>query len=138
MTQLGSTDWTGQLSRLEERAEADSLEDLQHRRRTLMTANARLIALHGSFGHWDAHRKRMVEAMKVKERMELKARGDKATDDAVDALAHASEQYGQFLDNSLEERAQCLLVLNEISDIEDRIKNREIALRAYTVEAGLR
>lgn len=62
---MATETWDGALSALEERAGTESLEHLHAERRKILAANARLIALHGPFGHYDDRRKRMVEAMKI-------------------------------------------------------------------------
>lgn len=84
------SEWSGELTGLEARAETDCLDDLHHRRRDLIRRNAKLIALYGNFGHYDDHRKRMVEAMKVKARMELQEQNIKTTEAMIDAHAYGS------------------------------------------------
>lgn len=132
---MPNTEWTGELSPLESRADVDSLEDLQQRRRALIEANGRLIALYGAFGHYDDHRKARVEAAKIAARMQLSAgRDKKPTEAEIDAYAYGSEEYGAFLDTALTEKIHCLTVLNEISEIEEKIRGRELAIRAYCAE----
>lgn len=131
--------WTGELSAMEERADTDSLDDLHDRRRKLLTANARLIALHGPFGHYDDHRKRMVEAQKIAARMALTTpEGKKPTEAQIDAEAYGSDAYQTFLDTALSEKIEYLDVQNQIDELNDRIRNREIALSVYGKEISLR
>lgn len=133
------TDWAGELTALESRADTDSLEGLHQRRRALVYANAKLVALYGSFGMWDDHRKRMVEAMKVKARMELSAGSEKKpTEGAIDATAYASEQYGRFIDDALDEKIEYLNVMTQLDEIAEKIRSRELALVAYAKEISLR
>lgn len=127
-----------ELSALESKAEADSLGDLHARRRQLMVSLAPLRALYGSFGLWDARRKRLLESLKIRARMELI--GDnkpKPTEAQIDATAHADEQYARFLDDALTAKIEYLNLETEASELEERIRNREIVLRAYTAEARL-
>lgn len=130
--------WEGDLSALESRAEVDSLEDLHHRRRAVLVQLAPLKALHGPFGTWDAKRKQLLEALKVKHRMEQSAAGVKTTEGLIDALAHADEQYAAFLDQSERDKTDYLLLDNEHTELNERIRSREIGLLAYNSEVKLR
>ncbi len=126
-------------SDLESRAQVASLEELQTRRRLLIERNTKLFALHGSFGHYDDHRKRMVEALKVKARMELSAgREKKPTEAEIDAAAYGSEEYGRFLDQALSEKIDWLKLSTEIDEIQEAIRSRELELTAYSRELTLR
>lgn len=129
--------WTGELSALESRADVDSLEDLHQRRRTLLVQLAPLKALHGPFGTWDAKRKQLLEALKVRHRMELAQRQEKATEGLIDALAHADEQYARFLEDSTEAKAKYLTLDNELTEIGERIEARNAAIYAYSSEIRL-
>ena len=130
-------DWAGELTTLEAKAEIDSLEDLQQRRRQLMTEYATLRALHGPNGKWDARRKSMLEAMKIKARMTLKAAGEKITEAMVDAEAHADPQYIAFLDAGDAGAIRYVVVDNEITELQERIEGRRAALYAFAREASL-
>jgi len=127
-------------SDLEERAGVDSLEQLQTRRRMLIENNTRLFALHGSFGLFDDFRKQRVEAEKIGARMRLTKEGAKVTEAMVDAEAYGGELsgYGAFMDQALSDKIEYLQKLTEISEIEESIRSREIELRAYIAESGLR
>lgn len=124
---------------LEVRANVLSLDELHARRRLLMERNARLFALYGNFGHYDDHRKRMVEALKVKARMELSHGAEKKPPEAaIDAAAYGSEEYGAFIDNALGEKIEYLRIATEIGEIEELIRSRELELTAYSREITLR
>lgn len=131
-------DYEYELTALESRADADSLEALHDERRKLIAANGRLIALHGSFGLFDNYRKRMCECEKVRIRNELRSAGTKTTESMIDAEAHGSEPYGQFLDTALNEKIEWLRVSTRLEEIAERIRGRELALRAFSAEASLR
>ena len=137
MTAPNAGDWTGELSPLESRAEIDSLQDLQARRRALMATNTRLIALHGPFGLFDVRRKQFVEAQKVVARRELETRGAKVTDGSVESEAYGSAAYQQLLDNALDDKIAWLNVETELQEIAERIKDRESALWVYGQELRL-
>ena len=122
---------------LEQRAGVDSLGDLHARRRTLLAQLGPLKALHGHNGLWDNKRKQMLEAIKVRVRMTLEADGKKGTDAAVDALAHADEQYARFIDAGITDRIDYLTLQNEADEIAERIRSREIELLAYNSEVKL-
>jgi hypothetical protein len=130
--------WEGELSALESRADLDSLEDLHQRPRTLLGQLAPLKALHGHNGVWDAKRKRLLEALKVRHRGELAERGVKPTDAMVDAYAHADEQYERMLDQAERDKIEYLKLDNELTEIEEKIRNREFSLLAYNAETRLR
>lgn len=135
---MTATPWMGELSALESRADVDSLEDLHQRRRALLVQLAPLKALHGPFGTWDAKRKQLLEALKVRHRSQLAAEGTKATEGMIDALAHADDQYAAFLDGSERDKAEFLVLDNEYQELNERIRNREFGILAYNAEARLR
>jgi hypothetical protein len=136
-TTEGEGTWGGELSALEARAELDSLEDLQSRRRQLVAQNAGLMARYGNFGMADDFRKRMVEALKVKARMELQQAGAKTTESMIDAHAYGSDDYAAFLDNALGEKIDFIRVQTAIDEINERIRGRELAIMAYNAELRL-
>ncbi len=124
---------------LEGRAGIASLEELQTRRRLLIERNTKLFALHGSFGHYDDHRKRMLEALKVKARMDLSVGQEKKPTEAqIDSTAYGSEEYGRFIDQALSEKIDYLKIATEIDEIQEAIRSRELELTAYSRELALR
>lgn len=126
-------------SDLEQRAGIASLEELQTRRRLLIERNTKLFALHGSFGHYDDHRKRMLEALKVKARMDLSVGQEKKPTEAqIDSTAYGSEEYGRFIDQALSEKIDYLKIATEIDEIQEAIRSRELELTAYSRELALR
>ncbi len=129
--------WGGELSPLESRAEIDSLEDLHQRRRALIDQNAHLIARYGSFGLNDDFRKSFVETQKVRARMELSKGDAKITEGRIDAEAYGSDAYAKFLDNALHEKVAYLKVQNEIDELNEKIRSRELAILAYNSEIKL-
>jgi hypothetical protein len=130
-------DWDGALTALEARAEIDSLEDLQQRRRQLMPEYAALRALHGPNGKWDAKRKQYLEAMKIKARAACQQDGTKVTEGLIDAMAHAQDEYIQFIDAGIEGATRYVVVDNEITDLAERIENRKSCLYVFGGETRL-
>ena len=125
-------------SALESRAEVASLAELQQERRTLIAQNAGLIARYGNFGMHDDYRKRMVEAMKVKARMDLSVgREKKPTEGEIDATAYGSDEYQRFLDNALDEKVQYLNVQTRIDELNEQIRSRELEIMSYNAEVRL-
>jgi hypothetical protein len=126
-----------ELRAVEARAEVDSLGDLHQRRRVLLEQLAPLAALYGPFGIWDARRKQLLEAMKVKHRMLLSQEGTKATETMIDALAHADDQYARFLDDSYESKIEWIRMDNELTELVERIDSRITELHVYGKELSL-
>lgn len=122
---------------VEERAEVDSLGDLQARRRAVLVNLAPLKALHGHNGIWDDKRKALLEAMKVKHRMNANEAGVKVTDSAVEAAAYADEQYARFIDNGIAARIDYINLQNELDEITERIESRQTELLVYNSEVKL-
>ena len=134
---MSDNDWDGALSELEARADVDSLPDLQKQRRDKIVANAKLIALHGAFGLFDVRRKQMLEAQKVVARMDLAKRGEKITDDRVESEAYGSTAYQNLLDEALDQKIEWVTLDNELTELAEKIKNRESALYVFGQEIKL-
>ena len=125
------------LSEIEARANVDALGDLQQRRRQLLNTLAPLKALHGHNGIWDDKRKSLLEAMKVKARMALNEAGQKVTEGMVEAMAYADPQYASFIDDGIAARIDFITQQNELTEIEERIRSREIELLCFNSELKL-
>lgn len=122
---------------LETRAGIDSLDVLHHKRRAVLEQLAPLKALHGPFGLWDARRKQMLEALKIRALHSLTQANEKTPEWRIDAEAHADEQYAALLDRAEADKVAYLNLDNELSEIEERIRSREAELYAYAREARL-
>lgn len=122
---------------LESRAEVESLETLHTERRKLIARLAPLKAMHGSFGMFDAKRQQMGRAMMVKAKQEMTARGEKVTDQMVEAHALTDPQYAAFLDQHVRDKIEFITLQTQLDEIEERIRNREIALQCYNGEIRL-
>jgi hypothetical protein len=118
---------------LEARAQVDSLERLHHRRRTLVKRLAKLEALYGPFGLADSYRRQMRGVIAT----ELRGSGKKLTKDAAEDAAAADPRYRQLLDDQLDGAAQFRLLKVRVTEIEELIRNRDLALQTYNKELGL-
>lgn len=123
---------------LEGRAEIESLEELHEQRRALIQRGARLKAMYGSFGLFDDLRKQRLELAKVAARQALTEASVKVTEGAVEQAAYADKGYRDFLTLAEREKIQWVLLENEITEIDERIRNRELSLSVYGKELGLR
>jgi len=122
---------------LEGRAQIASLEALHTQRRQLLITLAPLKALHGPGNLWDSKRKRLLEALKVRQRLGLMEKNVKVTDGAIEAMAYADEQYERFLDEGERSRIEYINQQNELDEITEKIQDRESCLYAYSAEARL-
>lgn len=122
---------------VEGRADVLPLGDLQARRRKLLERLAPLKALHGHGGLFDDKRKQMLEAMKVRHRMAMTAEGIKVTEGMVEAHAYADPQYEAFLDQGVTDRIDYITLANELTEIEEQIRDRELGLLVYNAELKL-
>lgn len=122
---------------LEARVGTDPLDELHHRRRVLIEQIAPLRALHGPFGMWDDRRKQLLEACKVRARLSLGKDGAKVTEGMVDATAYDDPEYEKLLDEGYSSRIDYIRMENELSEIGERIRSRELEIAAYSAEARL-
>jgi hypothetical protein len=129
--------WSGDLTGLESRADLDSLEDLHAQRRQLLPEYAALRALHGTFGKWDARRKQMLAAIYVSVRMDAQAKGEKTTEAYLDALARADERYARLIDEGIDGATRFVELDTQMSEVMEKIRNRELAMSTYTAEVRL-
>ena len=134
---MNTIEQTAECTDLESRASIASLEVLHTLRRTLVAQNAGLMARYGNFGLADDFRKRMLECAKVRIALKYADTVKKPAETAVAAEAYASDEYGKFLDNALDEKIQYLNVQNEIQELDERIRDRELSLLAYNSELKL-
>lgn len=130
-------EYNGELTALESRADIASLEGLHAQRRQLMPEYSTLKALHGNFGKFDHKRKSLLEACKIRARMEMTQKGEKVTEAAVDALGHADQQYVDFIDEGIVGATRYVELETMMSEIEEQIRNREICLLSFNAEARL-
>ena len=121
------------LSDLEARASVDSLERLHHRRRVLMKRLAKLEALYGPYGLADSYRRQMRGVIAT----EIRASGRRLTKDAAEDAAAADPRYMKLLDNQLDGAVQYRLLKVRVTEIEELIRNRDLAIQAFNKELWL-
>lgn len=129
---------TSKVSELEERLGIESLEALHAQRRELVQKSARLRALHGHDGLFDAYRKQFQEALEVDHRARLEKGGTKVTEKMVEAAAYADERYEQVITRGIQDREEWIIVSNELKEIEERIADRTMQMSVFNSEARLR
>lgn len=132
---MGATDVA--VREIEDRANVESLDTLHAERRTLLVQLNPLKALHGHNGLYDDKRKQMLEAMKVKARMRLSEGGQKVTEGMVESEAYGDPQYLAFLDEGIKNRIEYLKLQNELDEVNERIRSRELELICYNGETRL-
>lgn len=126
-----------QMTALETRAEVESLESLHDERRQLVRTLAPLKAQHGSYGMFEARRKQMSRACMVRARMTIIKRGEKPTEAMVEAEGLCDPQFVAFLDQAERDRIEFITQQTQLDELEERIRNREIALQCYNGELRL-
>ena len=122
---------------LESRAQIRSLDALHAERRQLLNILAPLQALHGAGDLWDAKRKQLLEALKVRVRLRLLEQGQRVTEGLVDSMAYAEQQYADFIDQGERDRIEYITLRNRYNEIEEQIRDREFSLLAYNSEIKL-
>jgi len=133
---MAPTDFSGELTERENRAEVCSLEALHVERRQLMPLYCALKALHGPANNWDKRRKCLLSAIKIRVRMSPAPSG-KWTDAGVDDAAHADEQYVRFVDEGIATATQYAELDIRMTEISERIDDRRNGLFLYSAEAKL-
>jgi hypothetical protein len=123
---------------LEAKVGTESLDDLQEQRRQLLAHLAPLKALHGHGGLWDDKRKQYLEAQKIAARTAIIASGNlKPTEGLVDATAYGSEAYEKFLSDGENARIDYIMNANELTEIEEKIRSRELDFMIYNADTRL-
>lgn len=145
---------------LENRAEVDSLEALQQKRRDLMKRYAPLAAKFkgGAVAGTDAARKRhralvakriLVELRQAFEKgpqqvpskktagLMVPAVFDEPSETALERLANADTEHIQYCDKLEADYTRFILLENDIDEIREKIRSREVELYAYNAELRL-
>lgn len=122
---------------LEAKVGTDPLDALHHARRALIEQIAPLRALHGPYGLFDDRRKQLLEACKIRARMALSKDGAKCTEGMVEAAAYDDAEYERLLDEGYASRIDYIRLENEITEINEKIRSRELEIVAFSAEARL-
>lgn len=135
---------------IEHRAEVDSLEALQHKRRELMKEYAPLAGKFkgGATAGTDAARKRhralvakriLVEqqqAWETKAKPGVIAVGEfkPPAESALERMANADTEHIAYCDNLEKEYTRFIVLENDIQEINEKIRSREVELYSYNAE----
>lgn len=142
---------------IEHRAEVDSLEALQHKRRELMKEYAPLAGKFkgGATAGTDAARKRhralvakrvLVELRQEFERgpkmvpskkttgLMVPAVFEEPSEAALERMANADTEHIAYCDNLEKEYTRFIVLENDIQEINEKIRSREVELYSYNAE----
>jgi hypothetical protein len=125
---------------VESRADVDSLDALQSKRRALVKQYAPLAARFkgGAIAGSDAARKRHRALIAKSILIDAKQRGEKdPSEAALERMANADPRHIEYCDALEREFARFVLLENDIADVSEQIRNREECLRVYRAELGL-
>jgi hypothetical protein len=124
---------------VESRADVDSLDALQAKRRALVKQYAPLAAKFkgGTTAGSDSARKRH-RALVAKRILQSMSRDEKApAETALERMANADLEHIEFCEKLESDFARFILIENDIADVTEQIRNREECLRVYRAELGL-
>lgn len=124
-------------SEVEKRLNLSPIEALLAKRSELVEQVAVLRARHGSFGTRDAERKIKLCTIKMTVRARLVANGAKATDAAVDDMAHSDPAYMEWVTNATREASELQVLEDRIDYINDLIRRDQSLASFLTQEARL-
>ncbi len=122
---------------IEARIGIQGIEELHNQRRHLVAMSALLRARHGPFGTWEAIRKSSLCTIRSHVRAQHLAAGTKATEAALDDVAHVAQDYKALVTTATEERAQLAVIDNQITDINDLIYRDNTLIFHLTAESKL-
>jgi hypothetical protein len=129
---------------LEGRARVESLDALHARRRAKVEEYAPLAARFkggsGMGSSSDAARKRHRALIMQKLLIEMGSpKGkDAPSETALERMANAHVDHIAFCDNLEMEYVKFIVLENEINELNERVRSREVELRCYNAEIGLR
>lgn len=122
---------------IEMRADVDSLEVLQHKRRQLLKDYAPLAAKFkgGAVAGTDAARKRHRALVAKRLLVQMEQKQEKAPSEAaLERMANADTEHIQFCDNLEADYTRFIVLENDIQEVNEKIRSREVELYAYNAE----
>jgi hypothetical protein len=125
---------------LEDKADVESLDVLQHERRELVKKWAPLAAMFrgGNSASIDSIRKQHRALIMTQiEATDFKGSDKRPAENMLERLANASDKHIAFCDDLREKYVAYITLDNDITQINERIQSREVELRAYTAELRL-
>jgi hypothetical protein len=122
---------------VEQRMQLVPLEDLLQERDDLVSQVARLRAIYGPGGTFDAQRKIELSKAAAVVRAQATLEGKKVTEAYLDEMAHVSEGYVQFIAAATSARADWILLEARIEGIDFTINRGQAVAKYLTAELGL-
>jgi len=122
---------------IEARIGIQGIEELHDERRHLVAKSALLRAKHGPFGTFEAIRKSCLSTIRAQARAQHLEAGTKATEAALDDVAHVAKDYKALIATATEERAALAVIDNEITEINDLIYRDNTLIFHLTAESKL-
>lgn len=123
---------------LESRASVESLEALHEERRALLPRFAFLAAKFKGGNSASADTKRKQHRALVSKRILAEYVGDKAlAENALERMANADLEHIKFCEAMEREFTEYVLLEYRITEIQERIRNRETCLNVYNAELRL-
>ena len=139
MTATYSDPTTGEVLGLEARAEVESLEAMQHERRALLPRFATLAAKFKGGNSASADTKRKQHRALVAKRIlaDWKSDAKEPSETALERMANADVEHIQFCETMEREFTEYVLLEYKITEVQERIRNRETCLNVYNQELRL-
>jgi chorismate mutase len=122
---------------MEVKMSIEPIENLLDERARLVEQVAELRAQFGPFGVFDHQRK--IQLAQIRQSIRLRAQQDriKLSNDAVDDMAHAHEDYTAFILVAMQERARWVRLEERINGIDYTINRGQAVARFATAEVQL-
>jgi hypothetical protein len=122
---------------IEQRMQIIPLEDLLAERDELVSQLALLRAKYGAGGTFDALRKIELSKAENLVRGQATLEAKKVTEAFLDAAAHASDGYVQFIEAATKERAEWAILEERLAGIDFTINRGQALCKYLTAELGL-
>lgn len=118
------------------RAGVPDLEELQHKRRTLVESNKTLLASQSPKTMYDARRKRLVSIalLEARDRYLAKTPPERFTEKVLEAEANADPRVAQFETEWITNGAMIEVVQVQIKELDELIQRGNLVIKQYTQE----
>lgn len=113
------------------------LEELLAERDTLVSRLARLRAVYGPGGTFDAQRKIELSKAQALVRAQATLEGKKVTEAYLDEAAHCADSYVQCITDATSERADWITLEERVAGIDFTIQRGQAVARFLASELGL-
>ncbi len=119
------------------RAQVIPLEELLAERDDLVQRLARLRAVHGAGGTYGDLRKIELSKAAAVVRAQATLEGKKVTEAYLDEMAHTSDGYVQFVTAATSEKADWILLEEQLAGVDFTINRGQATMKFATAELGL-